>query len=107
MKYKKESIEYFCSKFKFEDPKKKKVKSCRIKVNGQFIVMPNGKTVWRRIGHAKSALVNALGSKFTFVDSITGIEGFKLNYREADKYYQNFIDFLQKEGILEFVEIDF
>lgn len=38
----------------------KRMQPTRIKYKGKFLTLPSGKTLWRRPGDAKSALINAI-----------------------------------------------
>jgi hypothetical protein len=93
--------------------KDKKYIPCRIKVNGEFIQTNSGKSLWKCKAHAKSALKNHLRWKFDreieqYFPSlaINGRYGGMVIPRDTKtRCYHEFIDFLQNQGILEFVEL--
>jgi hypothetical protein len=71
---------------------KGKTKPCRIKFNGKFITTLSGKTVWRNITFAKSALLNHFRSAIEI---------------QVDNYYTDYkqiIEELEKTGIIQYVE---
>lgn len=68
----------------------------RIKINGQFITTISGKTVWKRIGDAKSAVHHHVSSW------LCGIPYGSRDYKISSGDY---MDAMIKQGILEFVEL--
>ncbi len=76
----------------------------RIKVNGQYVTLRSGKSLWKSIGNAKAALNNHLSDleyhriPYSEVKILQSIGG-KLNRR----YMAGIIEILVKEGIVEFV----
>ncbi|RTL01308.1 MAG: hypothetical protein EKK57_04955 [Proteobacteria bacterium] len=82
--------------FKTEkSPKTVKTRPCRIKFYGNFIVTHSGKTVWRNIGFAKSALLCHLQLDSTICHLIGG-------YYNAKELRTE----LEKAGLIEYVEVD-
>jgi hypothetical protein len=92
-------------------PKTVKTRPCRIKFNGKFITTCSKKTVWRNKAFAKSALLNHLRS-----GSIAkAINKYILNKQGPDRNLTSVLgsyelktlrDELEKQGIIEFVEVD-
>jgi len=68
-----------------------------ILLNDKQISLNNGKYVWRKINHAKSALSNQI--KYSFCSKLRrqGIERFS-----SEEIYQQTLKDLQEDGILEF-----
>lgn len=93
----------------------KKSRPHRIKFMGEFITLNSGKTVWKRIGDAKSALNNHLGS-YAMIGAFRRDETpspVNLIMRDffADKRYpyqhvKELILLLEKAGVVEFVPVD-
>ena len=64
---------------------------------GKQISLQNGKYLWRKINHAKTALTNMIKWKF---EQDLRKKGFE--YLETNEIYYDSIDQLQKDGLLEF-----
>lgn len=118
MKYSTQLINDFVAQFKpAPNPNVKKKKPCRIKVNGNFVSFgAKNKTVWKCKRDAKSAFTCHFecGSNILIDQNKTPVSSYLLGgkvrhyfySREESAAWKDFVDFLQKEGILEFVEID-
>jgi hypothetical protein len=79
----------------------------QIKVYGGLIKTDSGKSLWKTKGHAKAALKQHLhwSQRDSFL-TFLACKYFKDAYaRESDKKYDNFIDFAEQKGILEFIEL--
>lgn len=51
-------------------PRGKQFSPCRIRIDGSFVTLRNGKALWRRIGDCKSAIRNHLeGVSYDFVEN--------------------------------------
>ncbi len=84
--------------FKTTDKLKKHKTPVQIKVNGQAIVLSSGKSIWNGIGNAKNALINHCSYfRRTFLQKHN-------SYYQKD-LWNEFLDYLQERGILEFVEL--
>lgn len=104
----------FLSSLNLETKKLKKNKPVRIRYNGQFVTLKSGKTIWKRLGDAKSAL------RHDFNSSPTGhfeykrcfhpdyfhyeFEGTQYTWEEAKKISEN--AYLEVLKVVEFVEVD-
>ena len=93
-------------------PKTVKTRPCRIKFNGKFITTGSKKTVWRNKAFAKSALLNHLRSGGSIA---IAINKYILNKQGPDRNLTSVLgsyelktlrDELEKQGIIEFVEVD-
>jgi hypothetical protein len=79
-------------------------KGWKIKINGEFVKLNSGKSIWAKESFAKSALRNHIfGISRNLMKKYTGEE--YGGYKEENKLWNNFVDFLQAKGILEFVEL--
>ncbi len=56
----------------------KKYKPVRIRYRGKWLILPSGKTIWKRIGDAKSALRNSMQSTCEFDRYPDGVRGYRL-----------------------------
>lgn len=92
-------------------PKTVKTRPCRIKFNGKFITTGSKKTVWRNKAFAKTALLNHLHSGYIAI----AINKYILNKQGPDRNLTSVLgsyelktlrDELEKQGIIEFVEVD-
>lgn len=104
IKFDQEDIDKFTSRI----TNKSGVKGYKIKINGEFIRLNSGKSVWSKNNHAKSALKNHywgfpgdLAIKYRKYCEENGYIGSK----NRNKLWNHFLDFLQEKGILEFVEL--
>lgn len=79
-----------------------KGKTTRIKVNGKYIILRSGKSQWKNIGSAKNALVNQLDNTNVTGQLSLDITGDKYSINRG-KIRTDFINYLIKVGILEFV----
>ncbi len=93
----------------------KKARPHRIKFMGEFVTLNSGKTVWKRIGDAKSALNNHFDSYATIgafrrYETPSSVNLIMQNLFADKKYpYQHvkeLIDLLEKAGVVEFVPVD-
>lgn len=82
----------------------------RIKVNGTFIQTNSGKSIWGKKSHAYNALRNHLW-RYNLVGNLCEkyfnnryISPVKEGMSESD-FYREFIQFLEKENVVEFVEL--
>jgi hypothetical protein len=82
----------------------KKLSPCRVMVNGKFIVTNSGKTVWRRVGDAKSAVKNHLaGNGYWLNDLYSKYFGKKQAYSsDLDRAFMNF---LYSSGVIKIVPL--
>ena len=102
-------IEHFVLSAPAADKNPKKINPTRIRLNGKFLVLASGKTLWRRKGDAKNALRNYLGYK---LNEIFERRGYQDVYFDGQKIDLSTKDQIIKETILEiyklveFVEID-
>lgn len=97
----------------FEDgnlkPKKKQI-PYRIKVNGRYIRLKSGKTIWKCLGHAKTALHNHFETtiyypmRYTERQKLWGDQLMKVYPHDLDRYHA-FLDYLVTEKIVEFVAV--
>ena len=91
-------------------PKTVKTRPCRIKFNGKFITTGSKKTVWRNKAFAKTALLNHLRSGFIAIainKYILNKQGSDMNLCYLSGYeLKTLRDELEKQGIIEFVEVD-
>lgn len=103
---------------KNEIPAAKTIKPCRIKWMGKFIRTNSRKTVWRSVGHAKSALRQHFSASRLYQDGqynnwmsierILCLMKAKKEYvPESRAIYHEFLQFLQDRKFLQFVEVDF
>lgn len=53
----KKLLEKDLDKIDATDKPHRRIRPVRIRYKGKFLVMPSGKTIWRRIGDAKAALL--------------------------------------------------
>jgi len=94
----------------FREPKNETVKTrpCRIKFCNRFITTSSGKTVWRNIAHAKSALINHFRMDYNICRSIQeeilGIND-KYSYR-GSSVVKDVIKKLEKDGYIQYIEVD-
>lgn len=99
MKLPQELINKIESSFGPSNEKRSRVRPCRIRVNGRFVVTRSNKTVWRNIGHAKLAALNHLehsvgGDDLRRITGYCRYDVHKLVLRE-----------LEKSGIIQYVEV--
>jgi hypothetical protein len=82
----------------------KKLSPCRVMVNGKFVVTDSGKTIWRRVGDAKSAVKNHLaGNGYRLHDLYGKYFGEKQAYsRDLDRAFMNF---LYSSGVIKIVPL--
>ena len=80
----------------------------QIKVNGRTIKTKSGKSLWQNKAHAKNALKNHFANvprdMCLYLNLSEKYLGNKYAY-ESNKLWNNFVDFLEAKGILEFVEL--
>lgn len=93
---------------KVAEKKPSKIKPCRIKLDGKFLVLNSGKTIWKRKGDAKSAFKNNFssyrsGGLVYEVEKGLAPQG---NYERRNEVWRQFVAELERQGILEFVEVD-
>lgn len=93
---------------KVAESKPKKIKPCRIKLDGKFLTLDSGKTIWKRKGDAKSAFKNnfsryAKGGLVYEVETALAPQG---NYEKRNEMWRAFVKELEAQGIVEFVEVD-
>lgn len=94
-------------KFKYSLKAVPRPNRVRIMVDGQYIEVLNGKTVWKTIGHAKAALLNHFRNGGSFKgnlceDIIIFNTGDKYS-RLSSEIWAAFLQELQDKKILEFV----
>jgi hypothetical protein len=79
----------------------------QIKVNDRLIRTDSGKSLWKTKGHAKAALKQHLhwGQHNSFLTYLACTFFSDAYSRERDKKYEEFLDFAEKKGMLEFVEL--
>jgi len=78
-----------------------------IKIEGETVRLNSGKSIWKTKGHAKSALKNHLEDKRgeTFMGYLCEkYKEFKY-FRWDEQLWKNFVDFAEKEKVIEFVEL--
>lgn len=80
-----------------------KTKPCRVKFEGQFITTESGKTVWRNIGFAKSAMLNHLNSQLAISVYLQKILGTPYVY---GKIVKEMLRELERAGVVEYVEVN-
>jgi hypothetical protein len=94
-----------------DNRKQRPAKPVRIRYNGGWLVLPSGKTIWKRIGDAKSALRNFLGCyQIAYYD--VDMRGYRLvkskrfigDYNEK-KTCEEYVFAKMLESV-EFVEVD-
>jgi hypothetical protein len=94
----------------------KKQTPCRIKINGEYIKVPSGKTLWKCKAHARLAVKTHFGYMFgqelqKFYPQLATVLGPFGEYYIPDKVetecYDEFIEYVQSQGILEFVELSY
>ncbi len=79
-----------------------------IKINGKPVKLNSGKSLWKTLSHAKSALKNHIGD---FSNAECFIRRLNIKYLENEYspndavLWKNFLAFAQEKGILEFVEL--
>lgn len=95
-------------------PKTVKTRPCRIKFNGEFITTGSKKTVWRNKGFAKSAFLHHIKSntiiwpairEFILKEKLAKQPWNVIDYIKSETYKQ-IADELEKQGIIEYVEVD-
>lgn len=95
-------------------PKTVKTRPCRIKFNGEFITTGSRKTVWRNKGFAKAALLNHIKSipiissairEFILKEKLANKPWNVVDYIKSETYKQ-IAEELEKQGIVEYVEVD-
>ncbi len=77
----------------------------RIKINGKYIKTMSGKTLWKTLGHAKSALNNHISNLISYRRYSELNEDIKIleDISGKEKPTKIVIDFLIKNNIVEFV----
>lgn len=98
------------------DPNAKSIKVVRIKFLGKYVTLNSGKTIWKRIGDAKSALIHHLGSqaryrqRTAFSDLINSYNDRPMDdpnyYLPAPKDIKAFSRDLEKLGYIEYVVLE-
>ena len=95
-------------------PKTVKTRPCRIKFNGEFITTKSKKTVWRNKGFAKSAFLHHIKSsiiissailEFILKAKLVNQPWQVIDYIKSETYKQ-IVDELEKQGIVEYIEVD-
>ncbi len=103
--YSQKAIDLFVEGLENHDPEPlKPIKPVRVKVNGKYIYTKSGKSLWKTVGHAKSAIKhhfcsmyqNPLEKEVYYGNQATG-------YKEHNAVWAGFIKHLEEKGILEFV----
>ena len=79
----------------------------QIKVNGQIIKTQSNKSLWATKGHAKSALKNHFAGLYCeyLPDNLAQKYLENVYHHDENKLWNNFVDFLETNGTLEFIEL--
>lgn len=104
IKFDQEDIINFISKFS----NKSNSEGWKIKVNGEFIKVASGKSLWTKKIYAQNALKGHFNSYPINICLCYVLNekylGNKYHY-DGNKLWNYFLDFLQENGILEFVKV--
>lgn len=103
-------VEYNFGLLHKDAKKRKQCRPVRIRYDGEWLVLPSGKTIWKRIGDAKSALRNAMPDVLYYDPEIRGYRlrethskigdcGAARLFREhAWNYAQTLVEFVEVDG---------
>lgn len=94
--------------FEYRAYKTKPIRPCRVKFMGEFVTTESGKTIWRRIGDAKSAINLHIYNKrdlfFEFLPHEKSSYDGRFLYIKSSTI-KELMTYLEKEKILEYVEV--
>jgi hypothetical protein len=103
-------LESMNSSFPKHDHHLRKSTPCRIRFNGRFITTLSGKTLWRTVGHAKTALLHhfetvASRDKYKPNKTLGFLPVTQYGYIDGNTM-KGFIRQLEAEGHIEYVAVD-
>lgn len=107
MELTKENLQTIKETFKVKQYKHPKPqRPCRVKFMGEFITTGSNKTIWRKIGDAKSAITLHLSSKRgMFRDFLPHMQSMYGTVYVEDKTVRELIQYLEQEKIIEYIEV--
>lgn len=90
--------------FNIEQKTIKKTIPHRIKINGNFITTMSGKTIWKTLGHAKSALNHHISNIIGY-KRFMSYEDYKIlqNLAGKERTPKYVMEYMVSKGIVEFV----
>jgi hypothetical protein len=86
----------------------KPIKPCRVKFMGEFVTTESNKTIWKRKGDAKSAIIlHFCNQKSIFGSFLPSHKFSNSDYTYIkDDTIKELIQYLEREKILEYIEVD-
>ena len=91
--------------FMKKDHRLRKSTPCRVRFLGKFITTKSGKTLWRTMGHAKSAILNHFERCSRFGYGLPFLPRGQYGYVDGETM-KGFIRQLESEGHLEYVPVN-